>query len=336
MIEIINVNKVYPNGYHAVKDVSLTINDGDIFGVIGLSGAGKSSLIRLLNRLEEPTSGKIIIDGVDMTSLSKKELLERRKKIGMIFQHFNLLSSRTVGENVAFALEVVGWKKCDIDKRVDELLELVELKDKKSYYPSQLSGGQKQRVAIARALANNPDVLLSDEATSALDPKTTKSILDLIRNIQKKFGLTVVMITHQMEVIRDICNKVAVMSDGKVVETGGVHHIFSSPKSEVTKELISYLPGIEEKGVKLMKTPGKNILRLEFLGVIADEPIISKAVRTFNIDFSILGGSIDNLSTMKVGHLFIELSGDMKQQNEAIEWFKNEAGVITEVIYNGI
>lgn len=336
MIEIINVNKVYPNGYHAVKDVSLTINDGDIFGVIGLSGAGKSSLIRLLNRLEEPTSGKVIIDGVDMTALNKKQLLERRKKIGMIFQHFNLLASRTVGENVAFSLEIVGWKKADIAKRVDELLELVELKDKKDYYPSQLSGGQKQRVAIARALANNPDILLSDEATSALDPKTTKSILDLIRNIQKKFGLTVVMITHQMEVIRDICNKVAVMSDGCVVETGGVHHIFSCPQSEVTKELISYLPGIEEKGVELMKTPGKMIVRLEFLGVITDEPIISQAVRTFNIDFSILGGSIDHLSTMKVGHLFIELSGDMDQQKEAIDWFKNEAGVITEVIYNGI
>lgn len=336
MIEIQKVNKVYPNGYHAVKDVTLEIKTGDIFGVIGLSGAGKSSLIRLLNRLEEPTNGKIIIDGVDITALSKKELLERRKKIGMIFQHFNLLSSRTVGENVAFSLEIAGWKKNEIDKRVMELLEVVELSDKVNYYPSQLSGGQKQRVAIARALANNPDILLSDEATSALDPKTTKSILDLIKNIQKKFGLTVVMITHQMEVIRDICNRVAVMADGRVVESGGVHHIFSNPQTDITKELISYLPGVEERELKIMKRRGKSILRLEFLGTLADDPIISKAVRTFNIDFSILGGSIDNLSTMKVGHLFIELSGDMEQQKEAIEWFKNEAGVLTEVIYNGI
>mgnify|MGYP005970622501 FL=1 len=336
MIEIQKINKIYSNGYHAVKDVSLEIKTGDIFGVIGLSGAGKSSLIRLLNRLEEPTSGKIIIDGVDIISLSKKDLLERRKKIGMIFQHFNLLSSRTVGENIAFSLEIAGWNKADIDKRVKELLEVVELSDKENYYPSQLSGGQKQRVAIARALANNPDILLSDEATSALDPKTTKSILELIKNIQKQFGLTVVMITHQMEVIRDICNRVAVMADGKIVESGSVHHIFSNPQSEVTKELISYLPGVEEKGIEIMKTKGKSIVRLDFLGTIAEDPIISQAVRTFNIDFSIIGGSIDNLSTMKVGHLFIELSGDMEQQKEAISWFKNEAGVLTEVIYNGI
>lgn len=336
MIEIQNINKIYPNGYHAVKNVSLEIKTGDIFGVIGLSGAGKSSLIRLINRFEEPTDGKIIIDGIDITALSKAELLERRKKIGMIFQHFNLLSSRTVGENIAFSLEIANWKKSDIDRRVKELLKVVELSDKENYYPSQLSGGQKQRVAIARALANNPDILLSDEATSALDPKTTKSILELIKNIKKQFGLTVVMITHQMEVIRDICNRVAVMSDGKIVESGSVHHIFSNPQTEVTKELISYLPADEKQGIEIMKTKGKSIVRLDFLGTMAEEPIISQAVRTFNIDLSIIGGSIDNLSTMKVGHLFIELSGNIDQQKEAISWFKNEAGVLTEVIYNGI
>ena len=253
----------------------------------------------------------------------------------MIFQHFNLLASRTVGENVAFALEIAGWEKSKIKDRVKELLEVVELSSKIDSYPSQLSGGQKQRVAIARALANNPDILLSDEATSALDPKTTNSILDLLKNIQQKFGLTVVMITHQMEVIRDICNRVAVMADGRIVETGGVHHIFSAPQSEVTKELISYLPSTEEKGVEIMKTKGKMIIKLKFLGTIAEDPIISQAVRNFNIDLSILGGSIDHLSTMKVGHLFIELSGEMGQQKEAIEWF-NESGVIVEVIYNGI
>lgn len=336
MILIKKVNKIYSNGFHAVKDVDLEIKKGDIFGIIGLSGAGKSSLIRLLNRLEEPTSGEIIIDGVDVTSLSKEELLEKRKKIGMIFQHFNLLSSRTVGENVAFALEIAKWDKNKIKERVKELLEIVELSDKIDYYPNQLSGGQKQRVAIARALANNPDILLSDEATSALDPKTTKAILELIRNIQQKFGLTVVMITHQMEVIKEICNKVAVMSGGKIVEQGGVHHIFSAPQSEITKELISYLPSTDEKDINVMKYKGKYIIKLKFLGSIAQEPIISQAIKKFNIDLNIIGGSIDNLSTMQVGHLYIELVGDMEKQKQAIQWFGEESGVIAEVIYDGI
>lgn len=334
MIYINNANKIYPNGLHAVKNINLHISKGDIFGIIGLSGAGKSSLIRLLNRLEEPTSGEIIIDGINITTLNKKELLEKRKKIGMIFQHFNLLSSRTVEENIAFSLEIANWNKKDIKNRVDELLELVELSDKKNSYPSQLSGGQKQRVAIARALANNPEILLSDEATSALDPKTTKSILELIKNIQKKLGLTVIMITHQMEVIRDICNKVAVMAHGEIVETGGVHHIFSAPQNSVTKELISHLPNDNETIVNLVKTAGKMIVKLKFLGSIAEEPIISQAIKKFNIDFSIIGGSIENLSTMQVGHLYIELSGNIKEQNEAIDWFQ-EAGIFVEVIYNG-
>lgn len=334
MIYIKDTNKIYPNGLHAVKNINLYISKGDIFGIIGLSGAGKSSLIRLLNRLEEPTSGEIIIDGVNIVSLNKKELLEKRKKIGMIFQHFNLLSSRTVGENIAFSLEIANWNKKDIKKRVDELLKLVELSDKKNSYPSQLSGGQKQRVAIARALANNPEILLSDEATSALDPKTTKSILELIKNIQKKLGLTVIMITHQMEVIRDICNKVAVMAHGEIVETGGVHHIFSAPQNSVTKELISHLPNDNETIVNLVKIAGKMIVKLKFLGSIAEEPIISQAIKKFNIDFSIIGGSIENLSTMQVGHLYIELSGNIKEQNEAIDWFQ-EAGIFVEVIYNG-
>lgn len=335
MISIEKVNKIYSNGFHAVKNVDLEIKTGDIFGIIGLSGAGKSSLIRLLNRLEEPTSGKIIIDGVDITSLSKPELLEKRKKIGMIFQHFNLLSSRTVGENVAFALEVAKWDKGKIKDRVKDLLELVELSDKADYFPDQLSGGQKQRVAIARALANNPDILLSDEATSALDPKTTKAILELIKNIQNKLGLTVVMITHQMEVIKEICNKVAVMSGGKIVECGGVHHIFSNPQSDITKELISYLPSTDEKGIEIMQHKGSYILKLKFLGVIAEDPIISKVIRNFDIDLNIISGSIDNLSTMQVGHLYVELIGDIEKQKSAIKWLE-EYGVFVEVIYDGI
>ena len=335
MILIEKVNKIYSNGFHAVKNVDLEIKKGDIFGIIGLSGAGKSSLIRLINRLEEPTSGKVIIDGVDITSLSKTELLEKRKKIGMIFQHFNLLSSRTVGENVAFALEIAKWDKNKIQERVKDLLELVELSDKINYYPNQLSGGQKQRVAIARALANNPDILLSDEATSALDPKTTKSILELIKSIQKKLGLTVVMITHQMEVIKEICNKVAVMSGGQIVEKGGVHHIFSDPQSDITKELISYLPSTDEKGIEVMKHKGQHIVKLKFLGVIAEEPIISQTIRKFDIDLNIISGSIDNLSTIQVGHLYVELVGNFEKQKQAIKWFE-ESGVIVEVIYDGI
>ena len=335
MILIEKVNKIYSNGFHAVKNVDLEIKKGDIFGIIGLSGAGKSSLIRLINRLEEPTSGKVIIDGVDITSLSKTELLEKRKKIGMIFQHFNLLSSRTVGENVAFALEIAKWDKNKIQERVKDLLELVELSDKINYYPNQLSGGQKQRVAIARALANNPDILLSDEATSALDPKTTKSILELIKSIQKKLGLTVVMITHQMEVIKEICNKVAVMSGGQIVEKGGVHHIFSDPQSDITKELISYLPSTDEKGIEVMKHKGQHIVKLKFLGVIAEEPIISQATRKFDIDLNIISGSIDNLSTIQVGHLYVELVGNFEKRKQAIKWFE-ESGVIVEVVYDGI
>lgn len=333
MIILENINKIYSNGLHAVKNVNLKIDKGDIFGIIGFSGAGKSSLIRLINRLEEPTSGKIIINNEDILSLSKDELLKRRKKIGMIFQHFNLLSSKTVEENIAFALEIANWSKRDISKRVAELLEIVGLEDKAKYYPSQLSGGQKQRVSIARALANNPNILLSDEATSALDPKTTKSILTLIREIKEKFGLTVVMITHQMEVVKEICNKVAIMSDGEIVEEGGIHNIFTEPKTKIAKELISDIQ--DEVEFDYFKNKGKYIINVKFLGTATQEPIISRVIKEYGIDVSILGGSIDKLSTMKVGHLFLELSGSIEAQERAIELIIREGDVIVEVIYDG-
>ena len=334
MIVLENVNKVYPNGLHAVKDVSLKVKEGDIFGIIGLSGAGKSSLIRLINRLEEPTSGKIIINDQDILSLNKSQLLERRKKIGMIFQHFNLLSSRTVEENVAFSLEIANWNKKEIKSRVAELLEIVGLSDKAKYYPSQLSGGQKQRVSIARALANNPDILLSDEATSALDPKTTKSILELIKEIQQKFSLTVLMITHQMEVVKEVCNKVAIMSDGRIIEEGNVHHIFTEPKTDVTKELISYVHQQSDTEINYMHNKGRNIVKVKFIGSTANEPIISKVIKECGIDVSILGGSIDKLSTMNIGHLYLELNGELEAQEKAIELMRN-MDTIVEVIYNG-
>ena len=334
MITLEKVNKVYSNGLHAVKDVSLKVNKGDIFGIIGLSGAGKSSLIRLINRLEEPTSGKIFINGENILNLNKTELLERRKKIGMIFQHFNLLSSRTVEENVAFALEIANWNKNEIKERVAMLLDIVGLSDKAKYYPSQLSGGQKQRVSIARALANNPDILLSDEATSALDPKTTKSILELIKKIQQKFSLTVVMITHQMEVVKEVCNRVAIMSDGRIVEEGGVHHIFADPKNEITKELISYVHQQTDTEIDYLHHRGKKIVKVKFLGTSTQEPIISKVIKEYGIDISVLGGTIDKLATMNIGHLYLELGGDLSAQDKAIE-LMGTMDVIVEVIYNG-
>lgn len=334
MITLEKVNKVYSNGLHAVKDVSLKVNKGDIFGIIGLSGAGKSSLIRLINRLEEPTSGKIFINGENVLEFNKKQLLERRKKIGMIFQHFNLLSSRTVEENVAFALEIANWNKNEIKERVAMLLDIVGLSDKAKYYPSQLSGGQKQRVSIARALANNPDILLSDEATSALDPKTTKSILELIKKIQQKFSLTVVMITHQMEVVKEVCNRVAIMSDGRIVEEGGVHHIFADPKNEITKELISYVHQQTDTEIDYLHHKGKKIVKVKFLGTSTQEPIISKVIKEYGIDISVLGGTIDKLATMNIGHLYLELDGDLSAQDKAIV-LMGTMDVIVEVIYNG-
>ncbi|RDU72539.1 methionine ABC transporter ATP-binding protein [Helicobacter aurati] len=240
MIRLHNITKIYPNGFHAIKLLNLSVSKGDIIGIIGYSGAGKSTLIRLINHLESPSTGSVYIEGINITSLKERDLQKIRQKIGMIFQHFNLLSSRNVFNNVAFALEIAGWKKQNITVRVKELLELVGLSDKANVYPEQLSGGQKQRVAIARALANYPQILLCDEATSALDTKTTKSILNLLADIQQKLNLTIVLITHQIEVVRQICNRVYIMSNGEIVEEGNVREIFAAPKHTVTQELLSY------------------------------------------------------------------------------------------------
>lgn len=335
MIEIRELSKVYTNGgrdFHAVKDLNLDIAEDDFYGIMGLSGAGKSTLIRMLNRLEEPSGGSIRVGGEDVLAYKERELREYRKKTGMIFQHFNLLQSRSVAGNVAFALEIAGWEKKKIAGRVEELLELVELRDKRDSYPSQLSGGQKQRVAIARALANNPKILLSDEATSALDPKTTKSILDLLKNLQKKLGLTVVLITHQMEVIRSACNRAAIMDKGEVVEEGRVEDIFSNPKTDIAREFVNHLIPEEKEEVDRVKVPGRRIIKLSYLGKSVEKPIISQMIRRFDIDASIVAGSIDRLVTENVGHLILELEGN--NQEGAIEWLRDqEVGV--EVIYNG-
>ncbi len=334
MIKIENLSKSFKDNkdeFWAVKNVSLNINRGEIFGIIGLSGAGKSTLIRCLNRLEEPTEGSITIDGVDITNLNKNDLRKERKEIGMIFQHFNLLSQKTVYENIAFPLELEKMDKDKIEERVDKLLEYVELTDKKNAYPSQLSGGQKQRVAIARALANNPKILLSDEGTSALDPKTTKSILTLLSKIRQELGVTIVLITHQMEVVKDICDRVAIMENGKVIEENTVENLFKQPKTKTAQAFIDTLSSnFEEEIINPEDFKGK-LIRLSFLGNSAKQPIVSKIIRNFNIDVNILSGNINKLQSNSVGHLILELLGDCGEVQKAIEFLNNE-NVHVEVI----
>ncbi|HAE91276.1 MAG TPA: methionine ABC transporter ATP-binding protein [Tissierella sp.] len=334
MIKIHNLSKVFTNDKEqliAVQDVNLNIKKGEIFGIIGLSGAGKSTLIRCLNRLEEPTEGKIFINGIDLINLDKEELRKERKEIGMIFQHFNLLSQKTVYENIAFPLRLEKMDNEKIHNRVNELLEYVDLRDKKDNYPSQLSGGQKQRVAIARAIANNPKILLSDEGTSALDPKTTKSILELLRKIRNELNITIVMITHQMEVVKEICDRVAIMENGKVVEENTVENLFREPKTKIAQTFINSLQGnIEEEIINPSDFKGK-IIRLSFLGDSAKKPIVSKVIRKFNIDVNILSGNINELQSTSVGHLILELIGEEEEVNQSLLFLRNE-NVYVEVI----
>ncbi|WP_315344925.1 methionine ABC transporter ATP-binding protein [Leptotrichia wadei] len=353
-IKIKNLVKKYQlnNGKEllAVNNVNLDIEQGDIYGIMGLSGAGKSTLIRLLNRLEEPTSGEIlvkqeIVDKKDNTvtgyedknilKFNMKMLREYRKKTGMIFQHFNLLNSRNVAENVAFPLEISKWKKKDIEKRVDELLEIVGLSDKKLNYPEQLSGGQKQRVAIARALANNPKILLSDEATSALDPRTTNSILELLKDINKKFGITIILITHQMEVIKKICNKTAIMSDGQIIEKGETKEIFLNPKTDLAKEFVGNISHeefrTEEEKKQREENNGKLRLRLKYNEDQVNESYITKIIRKYDVEVNILSGFIDKVGDIIVGNLLIEISASEEKSKDIIEWLK-ENKIDSEVL----
>lgn len=326
MIKIENLSKIYQNGpnpIHALKNISLEINRGEIFGIIGLSGAGKSTLIRCINRLEEPTEGRIIIDGNDITHLDKKALRDVRKRIGMIFQHFNLFSQKTVYKNIAFPLELEGLSKSEIEKRVNTLLDYVGLKDKKDAYPSQLSGGQKQRVAIARALANNPKILLSDEGTSALDPKTTKSILDLLRKIRDEFGLTIVLITHQMEVIKEVCDRVAIIEDGNIIEINTVEDLFKNPKTKTAMEFISKLKSdISEEVIEPNEFKG-TIVRLGYSKGNAKEPIVSNMLKKFDVQANILAGDINRILSKNIGHLILELQGSDTEVSKAIEFLRH-------------
>ncbi|MGP8306475.1 methionine ABC transporter ATP-binding protein MetN [Vibrio sp. YIC-376] len=340
MIEIKNVNKVFYQGNKeilALKDINLHIAKGTIFGVIGSSGAGKSTLIRCVNMLEAPTSGSIIVDGVDLTKLSKSQLVETRRNIGMIFQHFNLLSSRTVFDNVALPLELAGKDKSHISAKVTELLKLVGLEDKHESYPANLSGGQKQRVAIARALASDPSVLLCDEATSALDPATTQSILELLKKINRKLDITILLITHEMEVVKSICHEVAIIGGGELVEKGTVGEIFAHPKTELAHEFIRSTLDLsipEDYQVRLQSNRVEGsypLIRMEFTGATVDAPLMSHISRIYNIDVSILSSDLDYAGGVKFGMMVAELFGNEEDDNAAIEYLR-EHNVKVEVL----
>lgn len=333
MIEVSDLVKVYQTkkgGVVGVDHVSLKINNGEIYGIVGYSGAGKSSLLRCLNLLETPTSGEIKIDGIPLTSLGKKELRKARLKIGMIFQHFHLVSSKTVFENIAFALKAAHKSKTEIEKRVTELIEMVGLADKRDVYPAQLSGGQKQRVGIARALANNPSVLLCDEATSALDPSTTKSILSLLKKINRELGLTIVLITHEMEVVKEICDRMAVMQDGKVIEEGRVYDLFSKPQQPLTKDFINSILQFELPG-KLLEEKSGEIIKIFFEGHIAEEAVISEVFQRYKVKGNILHGKIEYIQEMPLGIFIMELSGEQAEIERAIHYI-NERTRHVEVI----
>lgn len=340
MIEINQVNKMFYQGSKeipALVDINLHIPQGEIFGVIGSSGAGKSTLIRCVNMLEAPTSGEVIVDGVDLTTLSSKELGQARRNIGMIFQHFNLLSSRSVFDNIALPLELAKASSSKINQRVTELLELVGLSDKRDTYPANLSGGQKQRVAIARALASEPKVLLCDEATSALDPATTKSILELLKTINKQLNLTILIITHEMDVVKNICDKVAIIGSGLLVEQGLVSDIFAHPKTELAQQFIRStldlsIPDDYKARLQATQIEGSiPLVRLEFTGASIDIPAVSQLSRQFNVDVSILNADIDYAGGVRFGLMVAEFFGDQTQVDQSLTFLK-EHNIKVEVL----
>ncbi len=330
MIKLEHIHKHFGQGdrlVKAVEDVSLEISEGEIFGIIGFSGAGKSSLVRCINLLERPSLGKVFVNNCELTALSEAELRKSRHEIGFIFQHFNLFPSRTVGENVAFALRHSGLSKQEQQARVAELLDLVGLAAKEEVYPAQLSGGQKQRVAIARALANHPKVLLCDEATSALDPQTTESILKLLKGLRQELGLTIVIITHQMDVVKSICDRAALMERGKIIEEGTVFELFSNPQTQLGKEFIASSSNlqkiyelIEEKHPLVSLKAGEKIVRLSYHRANADEAVISEISRRFNLDVSIIFADIEVLQGSFLGGTVALLSGDEDKIHAALDY----------------
>lgn len=346
MAEIIleNVSKSFNtnNGsFEALKNVNLSINKGDIYGIIGLSGAGKSTLVRCINLLEKPTTGKVYVNDTELTALSPRELRKCRERIGMIFQHFNLFTARTVYENVAFPLRKSRLSNSEKKAKVEDLLKLVELEDKADVYPSNLSGGQKQRAAIARALAGDPEILLSDESTSALDPKTTKAILNLLKKINKEFGITIVVITHEMQVIKDICDRVAVMKNGVVVETGKVFDIFANPKEAVTKEFVENTANLSkiyelidsDAEITRLK-PGQVILRSSYLERDVSEALVSQISRKFELDVNIIFGNVELIGGSPIGGLVSIVQGEPEMIENAITYLRDK-NVGVEVILDG-
>ena len=344
MIKLENVSKVYGKGeneFYALKDINIAIKDGKICGVIGLSGAGKSTLVRCINLLERTTEGRVCLNDDELTALSGKELRAARKKIGMIFQQFQLFDSRTVYENVAFPLRYTGMKKADIDKKVKSLLKLVDLADREKSYPSELSGGQKQRVAIARALASDPEVLLSDEATSALDPQNTRAILKLLKKLNTELGITVVVITHEMDVIKEICDDVAVMEKGKIVEYGDVFSVFASPQSPVTKNFVESTSNlskiyelIENDDPLVRLKPGQSIVRFSYRQKTSAEALVSYISRKWDLDINIIFGNIEVVADSPIGGLVSIISGAAENITAAMEYLRS-INVGVEVIKDG-
>jgi D-methionine transport system ATP-binding protein len=343
MIQLQGVTQSY-GAHSALRGVDLDIAAGEVFGIIGRSGAGKSSLVRTINLLNRPGAGKVIVAGRDLTSLDAAQLREARREIGLIFQHFNLLSSRTVAQNVALPLELAGTDAAEMSRRVDELLDLVGLAALRDRYPSQISGGQKQRVGIARALANRPKVLLSDEATSALDPETTRSILGLLRQINREFGLTIVLITHQMQVIKQVADRVAVIDAGRIVEQGPVIDVFTRPQHATTRSLIEEIvPQALPEGVLariralMSQAPAQEsqLLRLAFAGTGADQPLLSDVIRTHGIDLSIVHGQVDEVQGQPFGSLAVFARGARARLDAATAQLRGAGVLVEEVAHVG-
>ncbi|MDR3210996.1 MAG: ATP-binding cassette domain-containing protein [Planctomycetota bacterium] len=330
-IEINDLRKTYPNGVEALRGVSLSVKAGEIFGVIGSSGAGKSTLIRCLNRLEEPTAGQIQVDGRDIISLNREELRQARMDMGMIFQHFNLLTSRTVAGNVSLPLELAGRRRGETRERVAELLELVGLSDRASAYPAQLSGGQKQRVGIARALANNPRVLLCDEATSALDPQNTRIILSLIRDIQERLRLTVVLISHEMRVVTEVCDRVAVMEAGEVVETGPLVATFTRPRHPLTRHFVETALNRDDSSGRVNYQPQGILLRIFFVGPEAEESLLTRVIKDYGVEVNIRQGHIEHVKNMAFGTLLLDIYGERKACRAAIAYLRSRGQILEEL-----
>lgn len=341
MIELKNINVTFcqkKKQIDAVKDVSITIEEKDVFGIVGYSGAGKSTLVRVINLLQRPTEGQVLIKGKNILRFSPKELRGQRKKIGMIFQHFNLMKERTIFGNIDFSLKYSGLTKEQRKEKIDKLLELVGLSDKKEAYPSQLSGGQKQRVAIARALANDPEILLCDEATSALDPKTTIQILDLLKKLNKELGLTIVLITHEMQVVKEICNKVAVMEDGRVIEQNDIVSIFSQPKEALTKDFIRTATHIDQALETIIQHPSltdlggnEELVEFSYVGEKTSEPLIAQLYSKYHVVTNILYGNVEILQQVPIGNLIVILSGEETQRAKAMNFLQKQ-GVQVKVL----